>query len=100
MVRAVLLVLAGLGLGACLAARPPWLGDDYALVSGGTIYPEAGARPVEALLIEDARVLALGTKAEVEAFAAEIVRHAADFHVDLAPRHIELAGGTAVPGLI
>src|SRR5262245_56832415 len=98
--RAALLLLACPALSACLAGRPPWLGDDYALVTGGTIYPEAGAAPVEALLIEDGRVLALGTRAEIEARAESLRRRAADFSIELEVRAIDLAGGCAVPGLV
>jgi predicted amidohydrolase YtcJ len=87
-------------LAGCLAGRPPWLGDDYAVVLGGAIYPAADAAPVEALLIEDGRVRALGTRAEIEAEAASVVAHAADFDIEVVPRRIDLAGGTAVPGLV
>lgn len=95
-----LLALAGFLLPACLSGRPPWLGDDYAIVSGGTIYPTADAQPVEALLIEDGRVRALGPRAEIEAEAGELVERARGFRFELEVRRIELAGGTAVPGLV
>ncbi len=95
-----LLPLAALLLAACISGRPPWLGEDYALVSGGAIYPAADAEPVEALLIEDGRVRALGTRAEVEAEAAELVERADGFRFDVVIRRIDLAGGTAVPGLV
>jgi predicted amidohydrolase YtcJ len=97
--RALPLVIA-LGLSACLSSRPPWLGEDYVLVSGGTIYPAPEAAPVEALLIEDGRVKALGTLAEVQAEADEIVARAAGFRYPLEIERIDLAGGTAVPGLV
>lgn len=100
LVRLALLVLLAGGLSGCLFGRPPWLGDDYALVTGGTIRPSADAPPVEALLIEDGRVLALGTKAAMEERANEIVARAAGFSIPVEVRRIELAGGTAVPGLI
>lgn len=85
---------------ACLSGRPPWMGADYAIVSNGHIRIEAGSEPVEALLIEDGRVLAVGTTAEIEARAAALVQHAKDFYVELVPRRIDLGGGVAVPGLV
>lgn len=94
------LPVAGAFLAACISGRPPWLGEDYALVSGGAIYPAPDAEPVEALLIEDGRVRALGTRAEVEAEAAELVERADGFRFDVEIRRIDLAGGTAVPGLV
>jgi len=97
--KTLLCALAALS-SACLSGRPPWLGEDYAVVSNGHIRVEAGAEPVEALLIEDGLVLAVGTTAEIEARAAAIVQHAKDFYVDLAVRRIDLGGGVAVPGLV
>ena len=85
-------------LPGCLSARPPWLGEDYALVSGGTIYPAAEAEPVEALLIQDGRVRALGTRAELEREVSELVARAHGFQVELAVRRSDLGGATAVPG--
>jgi predicted amidohydrolase YtcJ len=92
--------LLAFSLSACLSGSPPWLGEDYALVSGGTIRPAPDAAPVGALLIEDGRVLALGSAAEMEARLAEIVERAAGFSIKVTPRRIDLAGGTAVPGLV
>jgi len=97
--RAAALALSGGLTGACFSGRPPWLGLDYALVTGGPVYVEAGTPPVEALLIEDGLVLAVGTRAELEARAASIEQKAKDWSIELAVRHIDLAGGTAVPGL-
>jgi len=94
------LPVAGLLAASCLSGRPPWLGEDYAIVSGGTIYAAADARPVEALLVEDGRVLRLGTREEIEAEAASLVERAWGFHIKVEPRRIDLAGGTAVPGLV
>jgi predicted amidohydrolase YtcJ len=56
------------------------------LLLGGRIYPAAHAAPVEAMLLRDGRVAALGTEAEVRALAG---RHAAVLPLD---------GGVAVPG--
>jgi hypothetical protein len=93
-------VLAAALAPACLAGRPPWLGVDYLVVRGGRIYPAADAPAVEALLVRDGRVLALGSEAEIEAEAADLVARARGFHFDVTPRRIDLRGGTAVPGLV
>src|SRR6185503_17274897 len=89
-----------LGLCSCLSARPPWLGTEYALLAGGSVRLAPGEAPVEALLIEDGRVLAAGTRAELEQRAAELEQRARDWDVELALRRIDLRGGCAVPGLV
>jgi predicted amidohydrolase YtcJ len=96
---AVLAALALLAAG-CLSSRPPWVGERYALVTGGTIHLAAEGPSVEALLIEDGRVRSVGTRADVEKELADLVARAKGFRIALAVERIDLAGGTAVPGLV
>lgn len=97
--RLFVLLVAGLA-SACLSGEPRWMAGDYLLVTGGTIYPEAEAEPVEALFVEDGRVVALGTAQEMEARAAQVDRLLEEWHVPRTVRRIDLAGGVAVPGLV
>ena len=76
------------------------MAEDYLLVSGGTIYPAAEAEPVEALFVEDGRVVALGTAKEMEERATRMDRLLEEWHVPRTVRRIDLAGGVAVPGLV
>ena len=95
------LLLVALFLGSsCLAPRPPWLGKEYALVSGGTIYPAADAAPVEALLMVDGRVLGIGTLAEMETRVSDLRKRAMGLKRKIDLRRIDLRGGTAVPGMV
>jgi hypothetical protein len=75
------------------------MAEEYALVTGGTIYPSAEAEAVEALFVEDGRVVALGTAQEMERRAAEMDRLLEEWMVPQRVRRIDLAGGVAVPGL-
>jgi len=84
---------------ACLATRPPWLGERYVLLHGGPIYVDAHAPPVEALLIEDGRVERAGPLSDVGPRLEDLERRAKDWDVPLAVERIDLAGACAVPGL-
>jgi len=88
-------VLLGLLCGACVlvpaAERRPAL-----LLHGGAIRLAAEGPVVQALLVVDGRVVAGGTQVEMEARALALQAEAAP--LDLA--RLDLAGATAVPGLI
>ena len=100
MLRPLLPLLASALLCACLSGKPPWMAEDYLLVSGGTIYPSAEAEPVEALFVEDGRVVALGTAMEMEERARKTDKLLEEWRVPQPVRRIDLGGGVAVPGLM
>jgi len=97
--RLIVVLVAGL-VSACLSGEPLWMKGDYLLVTGGTIYPAAEAEPVEALFVEDGRIVALGTAKEMEERAAKTDRLLEEWHVPRTVRRIDLAGGVALPGLV
>ncbi|MEQ1892024.1 MAG: amidohydrolase [Planctomycetota bacterium] len=100
MSRSILSLCAAVLSSSCLSGKPPWMAEEYVLVSGGTIYPSAEAEPVEALFVEDGRVVALGTKAEMEARAKATDQLLEEWMVPQPVRRIDLGGGVAVPGLV
>ncbi len=75
-------------LGCCAVASAAGDRADTILVGGRILTVDAGDRIAEALAIRDGRILAVGTRTEIEALAGpETAR-------------IDLAGRTATPGLI
>jgi hypothetical protein len=75
-------------LACCAASASADDGADSILVGGRILTVDAGDRVVEALAIKDGRILATGTRAEIERLARP------------GTLRIDLAGRSATPGLI
>jgi predicted amidohydrolase YtcJ len=82
-----------LSLGACISSSSFAPASTYLLIENGTLYASATSAPAEALLARDGLVLAVGSNAEIEARAAS---RSSDSRLT----RFDLAGATAVPGLI
>jgi hypothetical protein len=93
MLRSASVFSAALALAACATVGTA---RDLLVLSGGTIYPSAEGEPVEALLVEHGRVVALGTRQEVEETVQALLRGLAPDRV----QRLDLHGATAVPGLV